>query len=125
MPRVASSLRPLRRTASGELALTVAALAAAGVLGTLAPPAAGRSISGIVATGEDFGTTVRVRLTAASDYPGPNRFVVQIDDYDSNAPVRADRVSLRFTPLDDPGVASTRWRSRPGPMKRMSDRART
>ena len=54
--------------------------------------------------GRDFGTTVRVALTAASDQPGPNRFVVRAVDYDSSRRCAARRVSLRFTPLDDPGV---------------------
>ena len=47
------------------------------------------------------------RETATSDEPGPNRFVVEVSDYDSEQPVAADRVGLRFTPLDDPGVAPT------------------
>jgi hypothetical protein len=46
-------------------------------------------------------------MTAASDRPGPNRFAVEVSDYDSDEAVTADRVSLRFTPLDDPGVTST------------------
>ncbi len=107
VPLAASNLQPLRRTASIELVLAGLALTAAGFLGTLPPPIRERPIAGIVASGADFGTTVRVRLTAASDYPGPNRFVVHVDDYDSKAPVHADRVSLRFSPLDDPGVAPT------------------
>src|SRR5262249_5562160 len=58
-------------------------------------------------SGEDFATTMRARLTTASDRPGPNRFSLRLADYDSSALVHARRVSLRFTPLDDPSVAST------------------
>jgi copper transport protein len=105
LPRAAATLAPLRRAAGVELTLTTAAIVASGALGTLAPPAAIRAASGIVASGADFATTVRVRVTAASDYPGPNRFTVHVDDYDTGAPVTADRVALRFTPLDDPGIA--------------------
>jgi hypothetical protein len=58
---------------------------------------------------------VRVRLATASDEPGPNRFVAHVLDYDSKTPVRAKRVSLRFTPLDDPGVVTTSLPLEPGP----------
>ena len=117
VPAAAATLRPLRWTAGGELVLASGALAAAAVLGALPPPSAGRlaAPTGLVASGSDFGTTVLVRLTTPSDQPGPNRFVVHAVDYDSKAPVRARRVSLRFTPLDDPGVAPTTLTLLPGP----------
>ena len=107
VPLAATNLQPLRRTASVELVLAGLALAAAGFLGTLPPPVRERPIAGIVASGADFGTTVRVRLTVSSDQPGPNRFVVHVEDYDSKEPLHADRVTLRFTPLDAPGVVPT------------------
>jgi copper transport protein len=109
VPAAPSNLRPLRRTSSGELILAATALAVAAVLGTLTPPAAARAITqpGISVAGTDFATTVRARLTVASNDPGPNSFTLRVVDYDSNEPVRAGRVSLRFTPLDDPGVAPT------------------
>jgi len=47
---------------------------------------------------------MRVELTTASDEPGPNRFVARIADYDSGEAIVADRVGLRFTPLDDPAA---------------------
>ncbi len=105
VPVAATDLGPLRRVGRGELALAAGALAAAAILGTLPPPASGLAAPlGLSASGSDFGTTARVQLTAASDQPGPNRFVVRALDYDSGQPVPANRVSLRFTPLDDPGV---------------------
>ena len=108
VPAAATSLRWLRRAGGGELALAAGAVAAAAVLGTLAPPRSGYAApTELEAMGSDFGTSVRVRLTAASDQPGPNRFLVRVVDYDSRDPVPARRVTLRFTPLDDPGVAST------------------
>jgi len=109
VPAVPTSLRRLRWTASGELALACGALAAAAALGTLPPPAAARLVAPPVLdlSGADFATTVRVRLTTGSDQPGPNRFVVQIVDYDAKTAVRAERVSLRFTPLDDPDFPPT------------------
>lgn len=107
VPMAAIDLGPLRRTARVELTLAAVAVTAAGFLGTLPPPAATQSIAGVDVSGSDYGTTIRARLTAASDQPGPNRFVVSIDDYDSTVPIVADRVSLRFTPLDDPDVPPT------------------
>ncbi|HEV8337410.1 MAG TPA: copper resistance protein CopC [Candidatus Polarisedimenticolia bacterium] len=115
VPAAATDLNLLRRSGSGELGLTAMALAAAAALGTLPPPARLAVPPGLSVAGADFGTTVRVRLTAPSDQPGPNRFTVHVDDYDSQTPVRARRVSLRFTPLDDSGVESTSLALLPGP----------
>ena len=108
-----TSLVSLRRFGAGELTLAAAALAAAAVLATVAPPAAAeRSSSGLVVSGADYGTTVRVTLTAASDQPGPNRYRVQIADYDSKRRVDAKRVTLRFVPIEDPSSRRprSRWR---------------
>src|SRR5215208_1057949 len=107
VPGAGFDLGPLRRTSRGELALAAAALGVAAVLGTLSPPAAGLPPLGITVSGADFATTVRVDLETASAQPGANRFVVRAIDYDSDEPVRARRVSLRFRPLDDPGVPAT------------------
>lgn len=105
VPRADTDLGPLRRLSGGELGLAAAALATAAWLGTLPPPAAATPMPGLTASGVDFGTTVRVSLSAASDQPGPNHFIARIVDYDSKKSLRARRVSLRFTPLDDPGIA--------------------
>ena len=103
-----TSLRPLRRFGYGELALAASALAAAAVLTSVAPPAAAeRSSSALVVSGADYGTTVRATLTAASDLPGPNRYKVQVVDYDSKRRVEAKRVSLRFVSIEDPFAAVT------------------
>ena len=77
----------------------------AALLGTLAPPGSGSAgPAGLAVSGADFGTTTRVELTTASDEPGANLFTVKVEDYDSGDAIEADRVSLRFTPLDDPGI---------------------
>jgi copper transport protein len=107
VPIAAAAPQPLERTARAELSLAVIATIAAGVLGALPPPAGAKSIAGLEAAGADFATSVRATLSAVSDQPGPNRFSVRTDDYDSGAPVQPDRVTLRFTPLDDPGIAVT------------------
>ena len=102
-------LRPLRRAAGGEVGLAAAALVAAATLAGLSPPAAqgASAVSGLSATGHDFATTVEVELTTAVAQPGPNQFTVGITDFDTGERVRGDRVSLRFTAIDDPDVAST------------------
>ncbi len=89
VPAAAENLRPLRRLSSAELVLATAALAAAALLGSLAPPAAGRLVEplGITASGSDSRSTLEVRLDAASAQPGPNRFVVHVVDSDSHEPV--------------------------------------
>ena len=116
VPVVTTNLRPLRRIAGCELAVATVALAATAMLGTLPPPAATALAAplGISTSGTDFARSVRVELTTASDQPGANRFVVRAVDYDSKTPVRARRVSLQFTPLDDPGVDSTSLALTPG-----------
>jgi copper transport protein len=107
VPAAAVSLRPLRTTSGVELGLAVCALAAAALLGALAPPAGRAQPIGLSVSGADTATSVRVRLTAASAEPGPNSFLVRAVDYDSRDPVRARRVELRFVALDDPGVPAT------------------
>jgi copper transport protein len=99
--------RPLQRAAGVELGLAILAAGAAGLLGTLAPPAAASPAAAIEVSGTDFGTTVRATLLVTSDQPGPNRFTVTIEDYDTGDRIDANRVRLRFTPIDDPGVSPT------------------
>jgi hypothetical protein len=103
----ARTLRPLQRTTRWELALLAGTTLAAAALTVSAPPSAERQTFALTAEGHDFATTVRARLAAVSDQPGANRFVVQLLDYDTKRPVEAERVSLRFAPLDDPGVEPT------------------
>jgi copper transport protein len=103
-----TSLTSLRRVGGSELVVAAVVLAAAAVLTTAPPPAAAeRSPVGLSASGVDYGTTVRVSLTAASDQPGPNRYKLRVVDYDSNRRVEATRVSLRFASVEDPSAAHT------------------
>lgn len=113
VPRVLTTLTPLRRLGGGEIGLAVVAITAAALLGTLPPPSATQPL-GLVASGVDFGTTVRVRVTTGSGEPGPNRYTVHATDYDSRSPFHATRVSLTFEPLDDPGVEPTSLSLSPG-----------
>jgi copper transport protein len=107
VPVAPRTVRPLQRTTRWELGILAGATLAAAALTASPPPSAARQAFGLTAAGHDFATTVQARLAAVSDQPGANRFVVRLSDYDAGTPVRADRVSLRFAPLDDPGVEPT------------------
>jgi len=100
VPLVARSLGSLRRVGRTELAVAAGVLVVAGFLTSLAPPSYSRAnaaaVTQAVADGSDFGTTVRVRLTATPGIPGPSQFSLRVTDYDSEAPVTASRVALRF-----------------------------
>jgi copper transport protein len=99
---MAGKLGNIVRTSRAELGLAGGALLTAAVLGALAPPvvtgAAGPQ--GLLATGHAGATAIR--LTTSSSEPGPNRFVLRLD-----AGTSPRRASLRFTPIDDPGVRPT------------------
>jgi copper transport protein len=107
VPIAGTTVAPLRRIGGIEVLLAMLTLGAAGYLGAMRPPAGAASSAGIEASGSDFATTIRARLTAVSDLPGPNRFSVALADYDSGAMISADRVTLGFAPLDDPWGEST------------------
>jgi putative copper export protein len=91
--------RFLRRVGGSELALAAVVLIAAGFLQSLAPPsatAAPRSPKPLVVSGQDFATTVRVRLEISPGTPGFNRFNLQALDYDTLRPVPAQAAILTF-----------------------------
>ena len=79
VPRAASTLQPLRRVASAELALAAAAVGGRGVLGTLAPPAAQPGDRGIAASGcglrhdRPRPPDRRLRLSRPQPLRGPRR----------------------------------------------------
>ena len=110
---LASGGRPrrLRRAVGAEVAVAAGVLAAAAVLAGLPPSASLAAASrapaaGLVVTGHDYATSMRVRLVASPGSPGPNRFELTAEDYDSRRPVPAESVSLRFRPKDRPDVAA-------------------
>jgi len=108
VPRAVRGLAGLRRVGGAELVVAGVIFVLAGVLTGLAPPSLSGQVAPasppLVASGSDFATSVRVRLEIAPGFPGPNRFVARIVDYDSGRPIVADRVTLYFTRPDRPDI---------------------
>jgi copper transport protein len=117
VPRVATSLRGLRRVSRGELALALGAVTAAAVLATLVPPAsvpaAARPPAAASATGSDFAASARVRLDVNPALAGPNRFDLRVTDPATGEPVEAQRVSLTFSYLGGADVPDSQLELRP------------
>ena len=104
-PSATSTLRTLRQMVTTEVLVGVGALTVAAALVNIAPPAeyaaaAARSQQAafVVASGSDFATTVKVRLTVTPGIGGFNTFDLRVTDYDSGATIAADSVVLQFTP---------------------------
>lgn len=100
----------VRRVGSAELTLAVLVFAFSGLLVNLTPPTSAGANPGpvaqpIVATGHDFGTSVRARLIATPGAAGQNQFDLALTDYDSGAAPDATAVKLRFQLLSQAGVA--------------------
>jgi len=96
--------RGLVRVGAAELVIGAAVLGIAGYLSGLAPPRfAQEAVAGapsLIATGNDFATSVRLRLEVTPGTAGANHFTAGVTDYDSGRPVAADRVMLSFTKPD-------------------------
>lgn len=90
----------LGRVVRAEVVVAVGIALLTGTLTSLPPggleASAGSAPEAIRDEASDFGTTVRVELTAAPGTPGPNTFEVQVADYDDASPVAPDAVTLRF-----------------------------
>jgi len=109
----ARAVRSLQRSVRSEVALGAIVLVAAAVLSGLPPAsfveAAGQKTASpsAIATGSDFATTVRARLTASPGTAGPNVFQVQLRHYDSGRPFPARSVRLEFSLPSNPNVTSS------------------
>jgi hypothetical protein len=110
VPRAGEDPKGLRRAGSAELILATAVLVLTGILSSVAPARAlppPTPAQEVVVTGSDFGTTVRLTLTATPGTAGPNKFQLKIADFNSGAAVRADQVSLRFAYLGPVQIGSS------------------
>lgn len=96
-----------------EIVVAVAVLALTGTLSSVTPPvaiaqaAAARAADDVVVSGADFATTMRLTLRVSPGFPGRNRFIVELRDYDTRDPLPASRVALRFSLQGGSGVGSS------------------
>jgi copper transport protein len=110
----AGAIGSLLRSVRTEVALAAIVLAVAAVLSGL-PPASfveaaaqkTAASAAVTVTGNDFATTVRVRLVVSPGTVGSNRFTAYVLGYDSGRPVAARGVRLEFSLLSNPNVASS------------------
>jgi copper transport protein len=103
----------LRRIGGAELTLALVVVGLSGVLVNLTPPTSAGAARApvaqpIVATGNDFGTSVRARLVATPGSAGENQFDLALTDYDSGQPIDASAASIRFELASQSGVAPSR-----------------
>jgi copper transport protein len=93
----------LTRTVRGEVLLAALILAVTGVLSQLPPPvdvasaASTGKTADVVATGHDFATSVKVKLTVTPGTPGRNKFEARVSDFDTGQAVQAKAVTLGFS----------------------------
>jgi hypothetical protein len=104
IPRLPRSLGTLRRMVSAEVLVALGALTVAAALVNVAPPAEYAAAAStqqaqapVVATGSDFATTVRVRLTVSPGAAGFNTFTLAVTDYNTGSAETPDSVVLTFT----------------------------
>jgi putative copper export protein/methionine-rich copper-binding protein CopC len=113
VPLTSWTLVPLRRVGRAELATGIVVLLATGLLVSLAPPASYGASQGppapapVIVSGNDFGTSVRVKLVIKPGTPGLNDFSAALTDFDSGAPVTATAVTLRFSLASATGVGGS------------------
>jgi len=101
IPRIADGdPAPLGRVVRAELVVALGVVLLTGTLTGLPPGGVDRSEASppasIGAEASDFGTTVRVRLTATPGSPGPNTFTADVTDHDTGSPADVDAVTLRL-----------------------------
>lgn len=108
LPVATTTTAPLLQLARPELALAAVAVVASGVLGSLSPPA-DTAPPGLAERSADSTGELAAELTTQWRLPGPNTFHISfVDGQAAEAPF--DDVTLRFRPLDDPGIPSTTLR---------------
>jgi copper transport protein len=114
VPRLPRALRSLRRVVSTELVVALGALTVAAALVNVAPPAEyaaaaaqAQQATPLVVSGNDFATTVRVRLTVTPGTPGFNQFNLRVTDYDTGATISVHSAVLQFTQPLRPQLATS------------------
>lgn len=113
LPRLRAGGSPhlLRSVLGVEVLAAAGAFTLTGVLTGLPPQ--GSAASGpparntLQVEGHDFATTTKVTLRIDPGAPGANAFTADVVDFDSAAPIQADRVALRLEPVGQPNVAAS------------------
>lgn len=98
-PRVVTGLR---RVGSTEVLVALSALVVAGALVNQEPPAnqpasVAAAVKQVVLNANDYGTSVKMRLTITPGTTGPDLYTGVITDYDTGKPLSATGVQLGFT----------------------------
>jgi copper transport protein len=102
VPHASRVVRGLRRVGSAEVLVAVSALVVAGALVNEAPPAsevaraAAQAPQALVLSANDYGTSVRMKLTITPGSTGPNQFSAYVTDFDTGKPLDAAGVQLGF-----------------------------
>jgi copper transport protein len=117
-----AKLSTLGSTVRAELIVAIPIVLATALLGELAPAkfvaqtaAAPKPAAPVTVSGSDFGTSVRVQLTATPGTVGANQFSAKVVDYDSGQPVPASRVSLSFVLPSRPDIGASTIELRKAP----------
>ena len=118
VPAAGRTVRGLRRVGSVELLVGATVLLLTASLVNLAPPvevaaanaapSPSPSLTPLIVDGNDFGTSVKVRLEVSPGTAGFDTFTATVTDYDSGVPVTADGVTLRFALPARSDVGSSR-----------------
>jgi copper transport protein len=112
VPGSGKSLGLLRRIGSMELIVATTVLVLSATLVNLPPPAQAASVAppvpaSVTVSGNDFGTSVRMRLTATPGTSGFDVFRATLTDYDSGAVLDGRTVTLRFTLPARPDIGAS------------------
>ena len=111
VPAAGRTLVGLRRIGGAELALAAVVLATTALLTGFAPPSLSqepaRPAAVLHVSGNDFATSVRVRMEISPGLPGVDDFIAHITDYDTGRPVAASSVALRFDKPDRPDIGAS------------------
>jgi copper transport protein len=115
VPRVSrdpGGMPSLRRAVGAEVLIAAGILGVTGVLTQLPPPATvavsvrPQAAQGVVVSGSDFATTVRIKLIVTPGTVGPNRFEARVTDFDTRRPVPATAVQLQFSLPGRPDIGT-------------------
>ena len=118
VPGAGKSLGLLRRIGSMELIVATSVLVLSATLVNLAPPAQATTTiqpapASVTVSGSDFGTTVRMQLSATPGTSGFNVFRATLNDYDTGAPLSGRTVTLRFTLPSRPDLGASQLALKP------------